>query len=209
MSPLGAFAPRQLTSMTDQVKDWTLASREVISWKSKDGTTIEGVLIKPADFDPTKKYPLLCVIHGGPTGIDRPTLLDTRYYPTDIWAAKGALMLKVNYRGSAGYGEKFRAAQRPQPRRRRRVGRALRRRLPDCQGLGRSSEGRLHGLEPGRLHLGVPHHVDRPLRGDLGRRGHLQLGDLLLQHRHHAVHASSTSARTRATIRRSTRRRRR
>ena len=68
------------------------------------------MLIKPADFDPTKKYPLLCIIHGGPTGIDRPTLLtpDARYYPSDLWAARGALVLKVNYRGSAGYGEKFR-----------------------------------------------------------------------------------------------------
>ncbi|MBP6823405.1 MAG: S9 family peptidase [Acidobacteria bacterium] len=107
--PDGAsFTPRKLTAMTDQVKDFTLASREVISWQSKDGATIEGILIKPADFDPNKKYPLLCVIHGGPTGIDRPTLLDARYYPADIWAAKGALVLKVNYRGSAGYGEKFR-----------------------------------------------------------------------------------------------------
>ena len=34
---------------------------------------------------------------------------DTRYYPADIWAARGALVLKVNYRGSAGYGEKFRS----------------------------------------------------------------------------------------------------
>src|SRR5262245_23266964 len=102
------FSPRKLTSITDQVKDFTLGSREVTSWQSKDGATIEGVLIKPADFDPNKKYPLLCVIHGGPTGIDRPTLLDARYYPTDIWAARGALILKVNYRGSAGYGEKFR-----------------------------------------------------------------------------------------------------
>ncbi len=103
-----SFAPRKLTTMTEQVKSLTLATREVISWKSKDGETIEGVLIKPANFDPTKKYPLLCIIHGGPTGIDRPTLLDARYYPADIWAAKGALILKVNYRGSAGYGEKFR-----------------------------------------------------------------------------------------------------
>lgn len=103
-----SFAPRKLTSMTEQVANYTLASREVISWPSKDGATIEGILIKPADFNPAKKYPLLCVIHGGPTGIDRPTLLDARYYPSDIWAAKGALVLKVNYRGSAGYGEKFR-----------------------------------------------------------------------------------------------------
>ncbi len=108
VSSIQTFSPRKLTSMTDQVKDFTLATREVISWQSKDGATIEGVLIKPADFDPNKKYALLCVIHGGPTGIDRPTLLDARYYPTDIWAARGALILKVNYRGSAGYGEKFR-----------------------------------------------------------------------------------------------------
>jgi dipeptidyl aminopeptidase/acylaminoacyl peptidase len=108
ISPVNGFAPRKLSTLTDQLKDFTLATREVISWPSKDGATIEGVLIKPADFDPNKKYPLLCVIHGGPTGIDRPTLLDRFYYPTDIWAAKGALVLKVNYRGSAGYGEKFR-----------------------------------------------------------------------------------------------------
>ncbi|HWQ32505.1 MAG TPA: S9 family peptidase [Blastocatellia bacterium] len=108
ITDLPGFAPRKLTSMTDQVKDFRLATREVISWKSQDGAIIEGILIKPADFDPAKKYPLLCVIHGGPTGIDRPTLLDSRYYPADIWAGRGALVLKVNYRGSAGYGEKFR-----------------------------------------------------------------------------------------------------
>ena len=104
------FAPQSLTKMTEQTKTLVLGTREVISWKSTDGTTIEGVLIKPAGFDPTKKYPLLCVIHGGPTGIDRPALLtpDARYYPSDIWAARGALVLKVNYRGSAGYGENFR-----------------------------------------------------------------------------------------------------
>jgi len=104
------WKPRTLTRMTDQAAAWTLGAREVISWKSKDGAVIEGVLIKPADFDPAKKYALLCVIHGGPTGVDRPALLggDTRYYPSDIWAARGALILKVNYRGSAGYGAKFR-----------------------------------------------------------------------------------------------------
>ncbi len=104
------FAPRVLTDMTAQVRPFLLGKREVITWKSRDGTAIDGVLIKPADFDPAKKYALLCVIHGGPTGVDRPALLspDARYYPADIWAARGALILKVNYRGSAGYGEKFR-----------------------------------------------------------------------------------------------------
>jgi len=104
------FKPRALTRMTDQAGSFILGTREVISWKSKDGTAIEGVLIKPADFNPARKYALLCVIHGGPTGVDQPALLgpDARYYPSDIWAARGALILKVNYRGSAGYGEKFR-----------------------------------------------------------------------------------------------------
>jgi dipeptidyl aminopeptidase/acylaminoacyl peptidase len=110
VSDAQSFAPRKLTNLNEQTKSFTLGTRELISWQSQDGTTIEGVLIKPADFDPAKKYPLLCIIHGGPTGIDRPVLLtpDSRYYPSDIWAARGALILKVNYRGSSGYGEKFR-----------------------------------------------------------------------------------------------------
>ncbi len=108
VSALDPFAPRRLTSMTEQAREWTLGRREVISWRSRDGAEIEGVLIKPAGFDPSKKHPLLCVIHGGPTGVDRPSMIDTRIYPSDIWAARGALVLKVNYRGSAGYGEKFR-----------------------------------------------------------------------------------------------------
>jgi dipeptidyl aminopeptidase/acylaminoacyl peptidase len=102
------FAPESLTNRTDQIDHFILGRREVISWKSKDGTVIEGVLIKPADFDPERKYPLLCVIHGGPTGIDRPYFRENRTYPVDIWAGRGALILKVNYRGSAGYGEAFR-----------------------------------------------------------------------------------------------------
>ena len=110
VSEVDSFSPRALTDLTSQAKGFVLGTRELISWKSQDGTTIEGVLIKPANFDASKKHPLLCIIHGGPTGIDRPALLspDTRYYPSDIWAARGALILKVNYRGSTGYGEKFR-----------------------------------------------------------------------------------------------------
>jgi dipeptidyl aminopeptidase/acylaminoacyl peptidase len=109
VTSLAQFAPRRLTAMSDQLKDFRLAKREVIQWKSTDGAMIEGVLIKPADFDPAKKYPLLVVIHGGPTGVDTPTLRGDRYYPIEMFAAKGALILRPNYRGSAGYGEKFRA----------------------------------------------------------------------------------------------------
>jgi dipeptidyl aminopeptidase/acylaminoacyl peptidase len=110
VSDVEPFTPRALTESTMQASEFILGTRELISWKSTDGATIEGVLIKPADFDPGKRYPLLCIIHGGPTGTDRPVLLtpDARYYPSDIWVGRGALVLKVNYRGSAGYGEKFR-----------------------------------------------------------------------------------------------------
>jgi dipeptidyl aminopeptidase/acylaminoacyl peptidase len=109
MSPVSGFSPRPVTNMKDQLKGWKLATREVVEWKAKDGAQIEGILIKPADFDPAKKYPLLVVIHGGPTGIDRPSLGGDRTYPLEMFAAKGAVILRPNYRGSAGYGEKFRA----------------------------------------------------------------------------------------------------
>lgn len=108
-SALARFAPKRLTEMAGQLKAYRLASREVVSWKSSDGADIEGVLIKPAGFDPSKKYPLLVVIHGGPTGVDTPVLRADRTYPLELFAAKGALILRPNYRGSAGYGEKFRA----------------------------------------------------------------------------------------------------
>ena len=100
---------KKLTAMGEQLKGFTLAHREVVSWKSADGTTVEGVLYTPAHFDTKKKYPLLVVIHGGPTGVDQPVVTADRYYPVERFVAKGALVLRPNYRGSAGYGEKFRS----------------------------------------------------------------------------------------------------
>lgn len=101
--------PKAVTNMSGQIKGWKVPVNEVISWKSKDGAEIEGVLSKPGNYDPQKKYPLLLVIHGGPTGIDRPEPLPGGVYPISHWCEKGALVLRVNYRGSAGYGEKFRS----------------------------------------------------------------------------------------------------
>jgi dipeptidyl aminopeptidase/acylaminoacyl peptidase len=100
---------KKLTSLGEQLKPFKIAHREVISWKSADGTTIEGILYTPSDFDAKKKYPLLVVIHGGPTGVDQPVVGADRYYPIERFVAKGALVLRPNYRGSAGYGENFRA----------------------------------------------------------------------------------------------------
>lgn len=101
--------PEKLTDMTGQTAGWNVAQSEVVSWKSKDGAMIEGVLHKPKNYDPSKKYPLLIVIHGGPTGIDAPTPVPSYVYPIVQWLDKGCLVLRPNYRGSAGYGEAFRS----------------------------------------------------------------------------------------------------
>ncbi|MFM7431356.1 MAG: S9 family peptidase [Flammeovirgaceae bacterium] len=107
MSNKGANNP--ISNLNDQLKDWKTAQSEVIRWKSKDGATIEGVLHKPKNYDPSKKYPLLVVIHGAPTGIDTPTPVPGSVYPIIQWLDKGCLVLRPNYRGSAGYGEAFRS----------------------------------------------------------------------------------------------------
>lgn len=109
ISPVGAFTPRRLTDMTSAFLKYRIATREVISWKSSDGTSIEGILIKPADFKTGRKYPLFCIIHGGPTDVDQAYIGNSGAFPVEQLVAKGALVLRVNYRGSAGYGEKFRA----------------------------------------------------------------------------------------------------
>lgn len=98
----------QVTHINDQLKGFDLARREVVRWKSEDGTEIEGILFKPADFDPAKKYPLLVVIHGGPVAVDQAMVRPDRTYPLEQFVAKGALVLRPNYRGSAGYGAKLR-----------------------------------------------------------------------------------------------------
>ncbi len=102
--------PKQLTSMGAQVAEWPAPSREVITWKSQDGTTIEGVLHKPAGFTPGRRYPLLVVVHGGPATASRPIPYSptSPTYPIEVWLDKGAVVLEPNYRGSSGYGERFR-----------------------------------------------------------------------------------------------------
>jgi dipeptidyl aminopeptidase/acylaminoacyl peptidase len=100
---------KKLTNTSDQIAKWNTPLNEVISWNSTDGAVIEGVLSKPRNYDPNKKYPLLLIIHGGPTGIDIPDPAGGYVYPIMQWVEKGALVLRVNYRGSAGYGEAFRS----------------------------------------------------------------------------------------------------
>ena len=121
---------------------------------------------------------MLVVIHGGPTGVSRAGAVhEHTIYPIDVWVPRGVLVLEPNYRGSAGYGEKFRSLNV----RNLGVGDAwdvaVRRRFADRERHGRSGEGRHDGLEPGRLHLRVPHDARcRALQGSVGRRRHLRTG---------------------------------
>jgi dipeptidyl aminopeptidase/acylaminoacyl peptidase len=109
----GAASGGPATKVSDaggELGSLTLGTSEVVSWKSTDGATIEGVLRKPAGYKADSNAPLLVIIHGGPTGVSRPSLFGATYvYPMEAWLAKGALILEPNYRGSAGYGEAFRS----------------------------------------------------------------------------------------------------
>jgi dipeptidyl aminopeptidase/acylaminoacyl peptidase len=105
-----SYHVRKLTDFSAALQDWQLGVPETIRWTSRDGTEIEGVLYKPADFDPHKQYPLAFVVHGGPAGVSLETLLgyeDKMYYPTVQFVNQGVLVLKPNYRGSIGRGQSF------------------------------------------------------------------------------------------------------
>lgn len=105
-----ARAPQRLTDMTAQLADWgDLGSREVVQWESEDGAEIEGVLMKPPGYDPDRTYPLMVLIHGGPTSTSSPQLISGYVYPAIEWLRKGAVVMMPNYRGSSGYGADFRA----------------------------------------------------------------------------------------------------
>lgn len=104
----GAAAAR-ITEMTQQTEGWPTGSREVIQWPSRDGAMIEGVLLKPEDFDPEVEHPLMVIIHGGPSWLSFPSPVYSYVYPVQQWLQKGAVVLMPNYRGSAGYGETFRS----------------------------------------------------------------------------------------------------
>jgi dipeptidyl aminopeptidase/acylaminoacyl peptidase len=81
---------------------------EELSWKSTDGTTAWGFLMKPPAFDPSKKYPLIVLVHGGPQG----TFGDDFHYRwnAEMFAAPGTVVFMPNFRGSTSYGEAYKDA---------------------------------------------------------------------------------------------------
>ncbi|MEW5900599.1 MAG: S9 family peptidase [Acidobacteriota bacterium] len=80
-----------------------LGDVEELWYKSADGWDIQGWLIKPAEFDPAKKYPLLLWIHGGPWAMYNVAF----NWEWQNFAANGYAVLYTNPRGSTGYGQDF------------------------------------------------------------------------------------------------------
>lgn len=97
-------ALRQLSHRNDALQsELAMPKTEEVGFHSKDGTEVHGLLTTPVGYIQGTKVPLLLRIHGGPNGQD-----DHRWTLERQWfAANGYAVLAVNYRGSAGRGQKY------------------------------------------------------------------------------------------------------
>jgi dipeptidyl aminopeptidase/acylaminoacyl peptidase len=96
--------PRQITNLNQELfRDIQQSEPEEIWYKSFDGRNIQGWILKPPNFDSSKKYPLILEIHGGPHAA-----YGNVYTHEFQWmAAKGYVVLFTNPRGSTSYGQEF------------------------------------------------------------------------------------------------------
>ncbi len=98
---------RRLSHQNDALlAELSLATTEDFVSKSKDGTVVNGLMVKPAAYEAGKRYPLLLRIHGGPNMQEEHGFSFDR----ELFAANGYVVLAVNYRGSAGRGSAFQKA---------------------------------------------------------------------------------------------------
>jgi dipeptidyl aminopeptidase/acylaminoacyl peptidase len=107
---VAAFEKGRLRRLSHQNDAWLkevmLGTTEEFTAKSKDGTDVHGLLVKPPTFEAGRKYPTLLRIHGGPNGQDEHAFSFER----EIFAANGYVVLAVNYRGSNGRGTAYQKA---------------------------------------------------------------------------------------------------
>lgn len=97
----------------ERVAKLDLAQPEVFSFKAKNGREIHSLLVRPANFDPARKYPLFVMMHGGPTPQFKDQwVLRWNYH---LFAAPGYVVLLTNYSGSTGYSETFGQAVQNDP----------------------------------------------------------------------------------------------
>jgi dipeptidyl aminopeptidase/acylaminoacyl peptidase len=95
---------RRLTHQNDALmNELQIGETEDVTFKSKDGTDVHGLLTYPVGYKKGTKVPLLLRIHGGPNGQDQHSFAIER----QVFAANGYAVLAVNYRGSSGRGQKF------------------------------------------------------------------------------------------------------
>jgi dipeptidyl aminopeptidase/acylaminoacyl peptidase len=91
-----------LTHLNPEADEVDLPAIEVVQW-SGDAGPVEGVLVRPARLDPSRRYPLIVNPHGGPRGHTLAEFDGTSAY----FASLGYLVLRPNFRGSTGYGDVF------------------------------------------------------------------------------------------------------
>jgi len=97
-------ATHQLTSVNDDVLfGKKIGAQDEIWVSTRDGLKVQGWVVKPPDFDPAKKYPLILEIHGGPHSMYNVAFNFARQQQ----AADGYVVLYTNPRGSTGYGSAF------------------------------------------------------------------------------------------------------
>jgi dipeptidyl aminopeptidase/acylaminoacyl peptidase len=101
-------SPVQITKLNEAlVSGRTFAKTEVIRWKGSLDEEVEGILYYPTNYEAGKKYPVITMIHGGPTGWDSDAWDDNWAYPVNLMTQRGAFVLRPNYHGSANYGLKW------------------------------------------------------------------------------------------------------
>ncbi len=101
-----AQGTRQLTRVNaERLKNFMLSEPEEFWFEASDGVKVQGWVMKPADFDETKKYPTIINVHGGPMGFHGYGL----NYGFQVLARHGYVVVYTNPRMSTGYGEKFAA----------------------------------------------------------------------------------------------------
>jgi dipeptidyl aminopeptidase/acylaminoacyl peptidase len=87
----------------DVLRGVQLSDAEEMWYTAPDGLKVQGWLMKPANFDPSKKYPMVLWIHGGPWSM----YTVGWNWSWQNWAANGYAVLYTNPRGSTGYGQDF------------------------------------------------------------------------------------------------------
>jgi dipeptidyl aminopeptidase/acylaminoacyl peptidase len=85
--------------------EFNLKPAEDLTWDGAAGAKVHGFLVKPANFTPNRKWPLVVLIHGGPQGAWNDAW-SYRWNP-QVFAAAGYVVFAPNPRGSFGYGQKF------------------------------------------------------------------------------------------------------